>query len=328
MLTEFFSTYYNNIEARKYLYREFPEHYVWEKKSKCWTKRKTREVIGRINGANPTEGERYYLRLLLNHVRGPTSFANLLSYNGVQCSSFKDVAQKRGLLKSDDYISECLHEAANFHMPNALRRLFATILIFCEPVDVMRLWNIHFDSMSEDFAHGQAIVFEERVLKTLKSLDCFLESMGRSIKDFDLPIVDLTVADKSPTEKREILDELAVTVPLEDYSAASSLKVAYCRKSEKLVGCTISEFIGVLNKEGENNKFYKHLINCYGGRYMFFTRVDTANDKDRREGKVVVQEIFKQKESSEAKKESSEDKKESIVNLEETLPKAIKIERD
>lgn len=128
--------------------------------------------------------------------------------------------------------------------------------------------------------------------------------------------------------------------------------------AEKLVGCTISEFIGVLNKvcnyhrhhstegrseeyfrlisfthipllqEGENNKFYKHLINCYGGRYMFFTRVDTANDKDRREGKVVVQEIFKQKESFEAEKESSEDKKESIVNLEETLPKAIKIERD
>lgn len=35
--------------------------------------------------------------------------------------------------------------------------------------------------------------------------------------------------------------------------------------AEKLVGCTISEFIGVLNKEGENNKFYKHMINCYGG---------------------------------------------------------------
>lgn len=58
--------------------------------------------------------------------------------------------------------------------------------------------------------HTQGIVFEERVLKILRSLDCFLESMGRSISDFDLPVVDVTVVDKSLTGKREIL---SVKVP-------------------------------------------------------------------------------------------------------------------
>lgn len=68
MLTEFFNFCSKDKEKRKYLYREFPEYFVWNRNGKCWEERKTRGVIGRINGANPSEGERYYLRLLLNHV--------------------------------------------------------------------------------------------------------------------------------------------------------------------------------------------------------------------------------------------------------------------
>ncbi|KAL6865419.1 hypothetical protein ACP4OV_016570 [Aristida adscensionis] len=37
-----------------------------------------------------------------------------------------------GLIEADDYISDCLTKAATFQMPCALRRLFATILAFCE----------------------------------------------------------------------------------------------------------------------------------------------------------------------------------------------------
>ena len=45
--------------ARGLLYREFPEHYVWNKKIKYWAKRKKGEVIGRVNAANPIEGTQY-----------------------------------------------------------------------------------------------------------------------------------------------------------------------------------------------------------------------------------------------------------------------------
>ncbi|KAG5561726.1 hypothetical protein RHGRI_004691 [Rhododendron griersonianum] len=76
--------------------------------------------------------------------------------------------------------------------------------------------------MFEDFVHGKAILLEERVLKTVRSLDFFLESMGRSVKDFDLPIVDLTMAESRLTEKREILDELAVTVRLKHLTAIAT----------------------------------------------------------------------------------------------------------
>ena len=43
----------NNNNVRNYFYKEFSEHYVWNKQSKKWTKRQNRIVIDHINNANP-----------------------------------------------------------------------------------------------------------------------------------------------------------------------------------------------------------------------------------------------------------------------------------
>ena len=69
MLTVFFNTCSQDDEAKTYLYREFSEYNVWNKQGKCRNKIKSREVIGWVNGTNLFEGEQYYLRLLLNHVK-------------------------------------------------------------------------------------------------------------------------------------------------------------------------------------------------------------------------------------------------------------------
>ncbi|XP_073157303.1 uncharacterized protein [Henckelia pumila] len=98
MLTEFFHTCSISTKAKTLLYAEFPEYYVWQNQSKCWYERKKRKAIGRVNAANPAEGERYYLRLLLNHVRGLTSFDYLLIVNRSRCFTFKESAQKRDYL--------------------------------------------------------------------------------------------------------------------------------------------------------------------------------------------------------------------------------------
>nr|XP_016462367.1 PREDICTED: uncharacterized protein LOC107785554 [Nicotiana tabacum] len=103
------------------------------------------------HSANPREGERYYERLLLNHVRGPFSFKDLLKVNRRQCDTFKEAAKERGLLESDDNISECLRETAFFKMPSALRSLFATILVHYNPIDIRKLWDTYFEDISEDF---------------------------------------------------------------------------------------------------------------------------------------------------------------------------------
>lgn len=44
----------------------------------------------------------------MNHIRGPTSFNDLLTVDEVRSRTFKEAAEKRGLLENDDSIKECL----------------------------------------------------------------------------------------------------------------------------------------------------------------------------------------------------------------------------
>ena len=56
--------------------------------------------------AHPGEGERYFLRVLLNHVSGSTSFEDLKTVDGVLCGSFRESAERRGLIEADNTLDE------------------------------------------------------------------------------------------------------------------------------------------------------------------------------------------------------------------------------
>ncbi|CAG8616463.1 15940_t:CDS:1, partial [Cetraspora pellucida] len=151
MLTEYFKMNEINPDARNYLYCEFPRHYVWNKTNKKWTKQYQGNMIGRMYTVNPNEGERYYLRLLLNYVKGATSFTDLKNVGSYKCKTFQDSALMRGIIEAENPYRNTMQEAKQFKMPYALRRLFAIILIFGELGDVRNLWNENFIAMSEDF---------------------------------------------------------------------------------------------------------------------------------------------------------------------------------
>ncbi|KAL0340351.1 UNVERIFIED_CONTAM: hypothetical protein Sradi_4551900 [Sesamum radiatum] len=68
---------------------------------------------------------------------GPKSFDDLLIANNVHYPKFKQAAEKRGLLEEDDSIRQCLIEARAIRMPSALRRLFATIMLYCQPTEIV-----------------------------------------------------------------------------------------------------------------------------------------------------------------------------------------------
>ena len=105
MLTEFFTMNTIDADARQYLYREFLEHYCWNRNSKSWRRRIShKKVIGRIYTVSPSEGERFYLRVILNHVKGPTEFQDLLTVNEITYPTFKQAAKQRGLLENDNSI--------------------------------------------------------------------------------------------------------------------------------------------------------------------------------------------------------------------------------
>jgi hypothetical protein len=139
MLMAYFEANRQHEEARGILYHDFLEWYTLQQ-GKVWQKRKRNMggQVGRIVSAHPSEGERFYLHVLLNHVTSATSYADLRIVDGDTLPSFREAVQRRGLLEADDTIDECLNEAAFYQMPSALRRLFA-ILVYYEPNDVAEL---------------------------------------------------------------------------------------------------------------------------------------------------------------------------------------------
>jgi len=129
MLTAYFKANGLHEFDRNILYRAFPEFFTWQSDAKFWRPRERANTgqVGRIVSAHPAEGECYYLRILLNHVAGATSYEDLRTIGGVIQPSFREAAEKRGLIEEDSSLDECLSEAALYQMPSSLRRLFATI---------------------------------------------------------------------------------------------------------------------------------------------------------------------------------------------------------
>jgi hypothetical protein len=69
---------------------------------------------------------------MLNNVRGATSFVDMLTWHGIIYDSFREVANVRGFVDTDKSLDEYLSECALVKFPSTFRRLFATIMIFCE----------------------------------------------------------------------------------------------------------------------------------------------------------------------------------------------------
>ncbi len=69
--------------ATDLLYHEIPRYYTLTNK-KTWKRRKNvqnNKAVGRIHMVSPAQGDLYYFRLLLLHVKGATSFEDMKSYN-------------------------------------------------------------------------------------------------------------------------------------------------------------------------------------------------------------------------------------------------------
>ncbi|ONM24733.1 hypothetical protein ZEAMMB73_Zm00001d006695 [Zea mays] len=249
MLTAYFEANRLHEEARGILYRDFPEWYTLQQ-GKVWQRRKrnTGGQVGRIVSAHPAEGERFYLRLLLNHVTGATSYVDLRTVGGDTLPSFREAAQRRGLLEADDTIDECLNEAAIYQMPSALRRLFATILVYCEPNDVAELWQRHLDSMSEDYHRStqSKTHVQQMVLIDIRNI---LQSMGKDIKTFPLPTIIDRYDDSHGTD-REIYEEESIKPTTEDVAMKETLNEEQRSAYDKILSVVDTNNDGVFFVDG------------------------------------------------------------------------------
>ena len=113
---------------RRLLYPEFPEHFTFSKAHKKWTPRGNINVIGRMYVSYPGQGERYYMRLLLCHQRGCTSFEDLRTVQGNVCNSWEEAAQRLGLLDNGSDWMDMFQELGPLHPGWVLRQLFVLAL--------------------------------------------------------------------------------------------------------------------------------------------------------------------------------------------------------
>ncbi|XP_021770753.1 uncharacterized protein LOC110734939 [Chenopodium quinoa] len=221
-LIEFFKMNAAFPNKPKLLYSEFSEHFVWKPSSKTWKERSLGGVVSRLAFVSPSKGERYFLRLLLTHVRGPTSFENMRTVNGLLCATFQEAAIKLGLLSEDDAVEKCVVEDATTQMPQALRRFFATLLIFGNPRDPLALWHKYYDAFSKDYNHS----FRGEELKvkaiTIRDVERYLEEMGKTLQEFGLESL-VSSLDKGLTRTKDIANALDAPIPGEYIEAISTL---------------------------------------------------------------------------------------------------------
>ncbi|XP_021746885.1 uncharacterized protein LOC110712740 [Chenopodium quinoa] len=222
-LTEFFAVNAAVEGGTGYLYGEFCEHYRWDAGTKQWKERVLDLFsVGCLAFVYPAEGERFFLRLLLLNVRSPTSFEGLRTVNGHVYPTFYDAALKLGLIENDNVADLTLCEASEVQMPDALRRLFATILIFCQTADPPVLWKKFYPFLSEDFRYKYANNDFRIQHLTVRSVEGYLEAMGKSLSAFGLDHL-IAHVDAEIRRTKDIVDALDAPIPPEILTCRSRL---------------------------------------------------------------------------------------------------------
>lgn len=179
------------LEARKWTYQEFPNHFVWKTNQKHWAIRQRGFAIGRMYFVPPTAGEKFYMRTLLTVTKGPHSFEDLRTVDGVTHATFREACLARGLLEDDGEWRQCLQEAADLQSGTRLRHLFATLLLFCNPTQPDILWYTFRHHICDDLRHrlttsmGRQNPTDDVVYDFgLHLLNKILRQSGRSLAEF------------------------------------------------------------------------------------------------------------------------------------------------
>ncbi len=277
-LTAWFQENTENIAAREYKYIDFPTNYTWNIPHRRWNLRKTAATaIGRLYMVQPLEGERYYLRILLTHVKGATSFDHLKTVNGYVCGSFKETCILLGLLQDDVEWDACLSEASKIKAGQQLRHLFAMILLFCQPVVPEKLWDNHKLALCEDilYQNNQSMQNQYNMSdvehEALSQLEHYLLLNGKSLKDFpDMPLPSTNVncenLDQLIQEERsyniaQLNDELHRNVPLLNKDQRTIYN-AVIQATEREYGCFFVDGPGGTGKTFLYNTLLANIRSC------------------------------------------------------------------
>ena len=226
-LTAFFEINKQNIHNTRHLtYPEIIHDYifekgVWRKRKKNWNK----QIISRLYNVSPRDTERYHLRILLLHVKGPTSFENLRTVNKQLFPTFKEACVALGLVIDDTQNYVTMHETVSFASAKQSRRTFSYLLLFCDVVNAKALWNTFLPNLCEDFIY-KGVDPHTSEGNALFEIQNVLMNHGRNLTTYGLPnkVVPFTVQNEEPHQNIEKnLDELTNSLNNDQRTAANNI---------------------------------------------------------------------------------------------------------
>ena len=165
-LTQFFETNRKDERAHGILYPDFPKYYTWETKGGKKWKRRVRNMTGSADDDDDDDGpksscigrvpivtlnnwtrENFFLRLLLYHVPGPTSFENLrtvkIDGQNIVCNTYQEACIKLGLTENDYEAEEAMEQAFLYSKASSymLKKFYVDLVVNQMPSDAWSLFQ-------------------------------------------------------------------------------------------------------------------------------------------------------------------------------------------
>ncbi|KAF7820696.1 uncharacterized protein G2W53_026151 [Senna tora] len=121
----------NNIHliTRELTYAQILTKFVFKTDVRKWCVRKIVHSICHLYYVALGLGELHYLRVLLTFVKGPTSFEDIRTINGVLHPTFKDARYAMGMSDDDKEYIDGIREASIWSSDIYLRKLFSKLLL-------------------------------------------------------------------------------------------------------------------------------------------------------------------------------------------------------
>ena len=272
MLIEWFTCNQLHPEARSLTYPQFPSRWKWDQKSRSWEERRQRhDKIGRVHYVHPSAGERYYLRMLLLIVKGATSYEHLRYHNGTQHPTFKEACRSRGLLGDDNEWYNAFDEAAAWATSHQLRKLFITMILFCEVGDENAFFEKVWRLLTDDIQYQFRDIIRDPNYKMgdtearnflLQELSSLFGQTGHNIRDLNLP--QPTQIPYSISTNRLIEEQLSYTVnPTFDMAdPTASLNYGQTQAFHVVVSRVLSDESGFFFVSGYGGTGKTYVWNC------------------------------------------------------------------
>ncbi|KAH9615625.1 hypothetical protein KSS87_013884 [Heliosperma pusillum] len=181
-------------EAKELTFSQFPTKFVWNKDLRKWTKRKQWFALGRLQHVSPKCGELYFMRTMLNFVKGPTCFEEIRKVNGTVHSIYREACYALGLLGDDKEYIAAIEEASDWGFGVYLRNLFVTLLLTGTMARPEIVWEKTWKFLSDDIQLRQRhitrnpeLVISDEDLKNYALLDIesSLRSNASTLRRFD-----------------------------------------------------------------------------------------------------------------------------------------------